>query len=401
MSAKAAVSLLSSPMRNARVSLGAAVILASAGCSTAEQTSPVGADVVIRQSIDASRGLSLEEVWRVGHPDDPNQLELFRVWGATLLDGVTYVLEWGNHRVVMLDEEGRYLGQFGSEGDGPGEFRQATQFAAVRDTILVRDGANRVHFFRANGELLSTHRLSFPDPEVNRLGMVGSTPSGWLVTASGYFRGEGSTELPPLLRSHFFSIDPTTGSTEPHELEQSLESIGQFSGAFWVQPVATHSPSGALDGLGRYLTADTASYRIDVYDLSGERLFRIENDVRRHPIDDEFVALWEDARACGEGSPECSASRNDLAKSMTTTEHRPVVSRLRAFPSGHFSVRRVDLDPNPFDRESLFAYDFFDPEGGFLGHSVGSIPLWFDGNSLVAMERDPLGVESIAMYRVR
>lgn len=37
-------------------------------------------------------------------------------------DGRVYVLDAGNHRIVVLDDDGNYITQFGSKGDGPGQF---------------------------------------------------------------------------------------------------------------------------------------------------------------------------------------------------------------------------------------------------------------------------------------
>lgn len=57
-------------------------------------------------------------------------------------------------------------------------------------------------------------------------------------------------------------------------------------------------------------------------------------------------------------------------------------------------------DPNPFDQDSPAEYDHFGPDGTFLGATSGTIPLWFDGTTMISLERDELGVESVVQYSV-
>ena len=86
---------------------------------------------------------------------------------------------------------------------------------------------------------------------------------------------------------------------------------------------------------------------------------------------------------------------------MTIPEYEPVVSRLVAFHTGHIAVLRRGTDPDPDDRITMGEYDIFDPDGAFVGRlPVGLSPLWFDGQTLVAMEWNELLVPSMVRYRV-
>lgn len=376
------------------------------GCREAASDASVlpGTTATIKtQRIDRSQRLALEAQWRIGAPGDSSEIELFGVLGASKgADGSTFVLEAGSHRIDVLDERGSLLRQFGREGDGPGEFRRPRSFVVARDTVLVLD-RRRIHFFDGDGTSLATHRLRFPDPEVGSPGFVGATDEGWVVGASGYFRGRG-TGLPPLMRTYLYALDPSTGEITPTGLRWELESNGQFEGILWIQPVLEHQPTAALDGMGRYLTADTAAYRVDVYGVSGALVLRIENEAPLTPIDDKLMQMWEDSRggcpAGLEAMGECSPKADQLALSMPRSRHRPFIRRLRVHPSGHFSVLRADLDPNPFDRESPLEYDHFAPDGSFLGVTSGTIPLWFDGATMISLEPDELGIETLVQYEV-
>ncbi len=359
---------------------------------------------ILRQEIDRSQVLALTENWRIGHSEDPQGIELFRVRDAAIgPDGETFIVEGGNHQIRVFDTDGIPLREFGGEGDGPGEFRSAGMLEIRNDTVLVSDRSNRVHFFDLDGTSLSTHQIRFEDGEVNSLSFVGQTKDHWFVSASGYFRGTGA-ELSPVRRLHTHFINPADGTLEPTEFRWSFPEEGEFSDIFWIQPILTHVAGGSFDGRGRFLLSDTASYRIKVLGLNGEEQLRIENEAVRRPIDDALIDLWKESRSCPFGTDgnthECSGEADQLALSMERTEHRPFIRSIRTYPSGHFSVQRGDLDPNPFDSTSSLEYDYFDPDGEFLGSTSSITPHWFDGERLISVERDELSIESVASYTV-
>lgn len=363
--------------------------------------SPV--DVAVRD-IDPSRRLSLDETWRVGHVGDPSGTQLYRVRGGAVGSaGSVFVLDSGNDRVVVIDSAGTVIRRFGSRGAGPGEFEGAARLVVQRDTVLVSDSNGRVHFFDVEGRLLATYRPRFEDQDVNHLSMIAASPDGWLVSALGYFRG-GTVDEPPLHREYVYRVDPRTGDIEAAGLRWSRESSGEsHNDFFWLEPILTHRPTLSPDGLGRVLVADTATYRIDVYGTDGVLRLRIEGEVDPIPIDRGVLELWRASRDCPAGPEmvvECSREIDRKTLSLPRTAHRPVVLRIRAYRTGHFSILRGDLDPNPFDGESVQEYDHFGPDGVFLGSTSGTTPLSFDGQIMISLERDPRGVESVVRYRV-
>lgn len=88
--------------------------------------------------------------WTVGRPEGA-------VW---LPDGRLAVADTHYHRVVLFDRSGRHCGGFGSEGDGPGQFRYpvgACCDAAGRLYISEYGGNDRIQVFAPDG----THLRSF------------------------------------------------------------------------------------------------------------------------------------------------------------------------------------------------------------------------------------------------
>jgi len=200
-----------------------------------------------------------------------------------------------------------------------------------------------------------------------------------------------------------FQFDPGgTGLGDPTGFEWSRESVGKWSGAFWLEPIFTQGPVWGVDGLGRVHLAETEAYVIETYSPDGSLIRRMENEVHRIPVTARDIDLWRESRACPPGgSPECSEERNREILQMEHPDSRPVVARIRTYVGGHIAVLRADLDPNPFKTGDSSFYDFFDPTGGYLGRLESSmIPTWFDGKTLIGIVRDTLGVEYVVRNRV-
>ena len=83
--------------------------------------------------------------------------------GAVALDeqGNIYVLDSGNHRLVVFSSEGEHLYSIGQRGQGPGEFQFSRnggdQIALVGDTIITMEKTwARVQIFSRTGEYISS-----------------------------------------------------------------------------------------------------------------------------------------------------------------------------------------------------------------------------------------------------
>jgi len=71
-------------------------------------------------------------------------------------DGRMFVADRGDNRVAMFAPDGDYLGSFGSEGQGPGEFGSIFGMAISGNRILVDDyGNNRLSVWTLDGELVA------------------------------------------------------------------------------------------------------------------------------------------------------------------------------------------------------------------------------------------------------
>lgn len=82
--------------------------------------------------------------------------------------GFIYVVDSGNDRVSVFNEEGEYLRSFGKTGKQAGQFQGPVGIAIGTDERLyVADkGNNRIQIFDLNGKLIKTFKTMFEDQEV-------------------------------------------------------------------------------------------------------------------------------------------------------------------------------------------------------------------------------------------
>jgi hypothetical protein len=107
--------------------------------------------------------------------------------------GSVYVLDYGNHRVLVLPSGGGPPRTIGSMGSGPGEFRGPSAMVAGGDTLRVVDRGNgRVQVLTTAGAYVRSFSLG----EANTGGEVAMLPTG--VTAFGT-GGLGSEHLVALV----------------------------------------------------------------------------------------------------------------------------------------------------------------------------------------------------------
>lgn len=362
---------------------------------------------LVQQEIDPTRILDLEEAYRVGNYDGPVESQIYNAWAAALSpSGDLYVMDTGNDRVAVFDSEGDFSHQFGREGEGPGEFQRAMHIWILGDTVLVSDGpARRTHAFLLDGSHISTQILQAPEPKTeDRPGHPVSYDDGWLLPMTGYFVDSFNNVDPPLPRMRLYQFDPVgEGIQDATGYYWQWPTPGEWSGNYWLEPIFMPQPTWAMDGLGRIHLAESGDYVIETFGVDGALLRRIENATERAPVTRRDIEVWKAGRECtAEKGPSCSEDRNEKILALPRPEFRPVVSRIRAFPSGHLAVVRGDLDPNPFESGDVSVYDYFDPDGVYLGRlDIPVTPYWFDGETLVSHERDKLGVEYMVIYRVQ
>ncbi|MEQ9569954.1 MAG: hypothetical protein RLN75_07160, partial [Longimicrobiales bacterium] len=145
--------------------------------------------------------LGREPVYVVGVVDGAPEYLLDRVVGATVLStGTLAMLDLGSSRVRLFDSRGRFIGGFGSKGEGPGEFRQPLGlFAISGDSLAVVDRLERLHFFDREGRLARTVSMGATPADVDPISFnwVSQYPRmvGFLGDGSYVSRTAGDLQL--------------------------------------------------------------------------------------------------------------------------------------------------------------------------------------------------------------
>ncbi len=178
-----------------------------------------------------------------GAGDDPNLLAPRNV--AVGPDGNIYVLDTGNHRVAVFDEQGRQLNAWGEQGGGQGMFNEPWGIAVDEEYVYVADTWNhRIQKFTLDGDFV----LSF-----GQLGMLADVGAD----SGGSFFGPRSIAL--LSEGRLAITD--TGN---HRI-QIFDRDGNFlriTGSLGPQPGQMNEPVGLAVVDGAVLLADTWNARI-------------------------------------------------------------------------------------------------------------------------------------------
>ncbi len=433
---------MSTATRNGIVLILISAVLAAPAAVGARQ-------VVEMPARDQLLEADFEEVFRVGVFDGADW-EMFASVPAVAFDadGNLYVFDAGDDddlRVVVLDRSGSFVHQFGSPGEGPGEFKDPYAYGVTRDgTTIVGDKGHQAYqiFDPAGGFVrmvrnrqvqpqsigagrgpTTTVSMSLPmevDPRggavytwepitINLLGSTGRTHDYRAInryTLDGdEVQGETVVEawLPPR-ETHEAMLDVSgSGSRELRDLLQAMTRPPHFEPGLRV----TVLPDGGI------VYADSSTYALKVTAPGGGGLIRtITRPIRPRPvtrrIEEEHKRKMEERRARDPGSGTGQSTRIpgfsprglsvDLAE-VPFYPVIPVIRRLSATWDGRIWALR--------DGDEIFEdgpIDVLTADGGYVGtYRAGAtkMPDAFGPDGLAAfIELDELGVARVVVRKL-
>ena len=255
--------------------------------------------------------------------------EFFRVRSVMRRpDGSLVVADGGSREVRLFSASGEFLGSFGGEGDGPGEFRSLQAIDNAGDTLLAL-GRGRVTVAAPDLAVVRTFRLA---PFTNNLHYLGS---GAILTESyspgpqGNAPNEVNRHAEPLILSdldgaRIDSIGETRG-TESYAFVRD----GMVAGA---PPLFGKTSHIAVLG-ERIFRGSADAMQVEELDMSGSlvRIVRIPG----YPLDlsDTQVAAEREARLAGFRPGSTSVFRR-LAEDLPDATTRPAYAEVLVDPSG-------------------------------------------------------------------
>lgn len=342
-----------------------------------------------------------EPVVVVGEVEGPEAYRFGDVLEARFLDSLRFlVADWQPRSVKLYDLDGAHLRTIGRPGEGPGEFAHLTGIWVPHpDTIRVLDlRAPRLSTFLRDGTLVGEVGVRPEEGHPDHL--VGILPSGATVVGWANFgRGDGPI-VPDTLTYAFFGADGHYGGRIA-----DVPGTRRYASPDVAGPVGLRSHPFTTRGMAR-VVGDSLLYtdgRVSatLWSRNGDR-------VRSFELPDRSPAPVEARKALSEARAR-NGEETDLS-GVPAMDSIPRVSQLLWDPSARRLWAKV-FDPAT---DSPWAPGRLRGTGGrWLVLELDGVPVaearlpaGFEledvrGDLLVGVYQDELGVERVAVHRVR
>lgn len=229
-------------------------------------------------------------------------------------DGTLFVLDKRAMRVVHLSREGEFLGAYGGEGEGPGEFLSPSRMAVVgNDELVVLDDET----FRLNRYAITPSGLVYLDRTQLDFDVLDLCAAGEQLVVNGFKDGHALhlMSLDGTIERSFYGlpavVDPTIGERWQEDLKDAI-------GIGWV--------SCALPGQVVYLSMWGASLRD--YSLDGATQWDV-------PVEDHVSIRFRETETGGFGV-DLTGDRQWFHRGMTVIpfDQDLVVTQFMAYGPG-------------------------------------------------------------------
>jgi len=362
----------------------------SPGPITAERTDSAGVEIVTNRGADFTLDWTFTPTLTLGGEDEGP--ESFFGIGPTNIaadhTGNLYIMDSGNHRIVIFDEAGNHLRTLGRQGSGPGEFQMWPQgiTVAADGTINVYDyGKRGLVRFAPDGSPLPTRRLS--DGQLVSYALLGD---GIAIQDShsddevAFYRIQAITD----------AGDTTTIVSLPQPSQRPVDFGCVRIGG--MEKVFAPTPHWAA-GTDRILVNPGAEYRIDLY--AGARLtasIRRDLEPRRATRELAIHYIGEDMKI-GLPTGECRVPAARVVEERGVADLIPAIGQIRIAPNGTTWVQRYAI------RDEIAPIDIFSPDGEYLGTLPEGAPFpaaFLPDGQIAAIEKDEFDLQRVVIYEL-
>jgi hypothetical protein len=386
-----------------------ALVLLSA-CETTEWvhapwTFDVPAGTVVREAVplpfeQRSALIQLREEWAVGGDDAGPQYMFATISDVGVApDGRVYVVDGPNHRVQVLDSQGRYVTTIGGvEGNGPGELSAVVVIASVEDRIVLSHGRgrNRLSAWDPEGDFLWERNLHLPRSLIAVAGLPGDEFVGYRYGPLA----EPGRSLVMIAKFSPEGEELLTYATVVQAGSILLSRPGLIMNALLPRP----RPTVAATADGDVYITRGDEYQVLAFDDTGKPRWALRGRWTRIPI--ERAEVVEAMARLREGVPDVLESEIDWPPS------HPALSVAGGREERRFASIAVDghghLYVFPFFRESAIApenspVDVYSRNGELLFSGLIERRNWIvaKGDHVYGMQLDPTSQEEmVAKYRL-
>ena len=371
--------------------------------------SPVGQEVIRLPADDRPLAAGFEEVYRLGSLDGGGWDTFGRV-ASVGFDGAgnLYIFDQGAVRIYVVGRQGNLVRQFMGEGEGPGEFEEASalEIGVMRGGRVTVYDPNRMGFalFDASGEFERTIPLGGPQTHFAIIGGLQAFPGVDRVlttTEVGYLnRGEpGPDDEAPDPFRYVLSYDLSGDQVAIDSVVAAWGPPGD-PGAFKPRLAAGVLPNGAV------VYTDSSAYAIKVAIPGGPVTRILTRPLEPSPVTDRVKAAEIERRleGLGEGGGDplreamIEWERNQIEE-MEFFPEIPVVLSLKTSWDGTIWVRHRGAEGTEGTR-----IDLISSNGRYIGtFAPGStaMPAAFGPDGLVAfVETDDMDVQYVVVKRL-
>lgn len=269
---------------------------------------------------DSTFRIELKEVGFIENDSEADPERYFTQ--PTIVDfdkaGNIYILDRTKYMIFKYDPKGSFIKSFGRQGQGPGEFIQPGTIIVREDTLYVTEiRSYKISKFNLDGEFLGDKK--FPDihnfPMLpskfgeNYITVFGATKS--IVTDEGKRTNIKETSLYDhnfdfIKNLHILEYEPPALEAEFDPSEKGIQAAASDTNAY----VYEHSKT---------------QYKIDVYDISGNKIREIRKYYSRIKTPLDFQKKYEEIWA-KQGRKYKSEFRNSIYQLRTDKYNRLWVS---------------------------------------------------------------------------
>lgn len=342
--------------------------------------------------------LSEEPSLVIGSGSDPNH-QLFGVEDALRFpDGRIAVADGGSSQIRIYDARGEYVGAWGRDGEGPGEFTGLTNLELwPGDSLMAWDFLqNRMTVFDSAGQAGRTQRLTLGEG-LGAARYEGVLDDGSMIVASliSFSRDDRATGL--VRRSRAFSRVNVSGEqvADFGEFPDEEYYVRAETGAVLRHPFrrAVHSVVWG----GRVIISASDQYCIAAFDPAGGVEMIIRTEHTPEPVTAAAIDSYVAARIAGAAEDEQSLVAAIFA-GLPPVPSYPAFSALVVDEVGDLWVRSYARDPGPRSSWAVFA-----PDGALRGSL--DLPTQVDvyrigADYVLGRIQDDLGVERVQLWEL-
>lgn len=362
--------------------------------SRVQRTDSAGVEIVTSGGTDAPLAWRFESVRAMGGRDEGPE-SFFQIDPTAVradARGNTYILDRGNHRVLVFGPDGRHLRSMGKQGGGPGEMQFPASLALAPDgSVGVLDPMlGQMVRFGADGRVL-------PGMPLNRdAGMPESAAfagDASVMLTRSFDAERGSTQKLAMMAGADTTVlaQMQNPPGKPVKFPNCQVTISSMPPMF--EPAINWTAAG-----GRVAVNPGPDYEVRVYE-GGRHVRTLRRQVAPQPATRELAerSVPDGELSIRFGSGQCRVPAADVVEARGFAAVMPAIARIAVAPDGGVWVARYTPDqPRP-------PVDVFGADGAYLGTLPAGSPFpaaFLPDGGILSVEEDELEVQRVVVYRV-